>query len=438
MTDSMRGALPPVYRHLVSGFFDRPKVKETRATCATCAMCDHGEASPVEMEFFNPDTKCCTFWPILPNYLVGAILSDNSPELAEGRRRIEAAIARRIGVTPHQLTRPRKLSLLMTGYGESFGRAKSLLCPYYDATNPEGTCSIWRHREVICLTYHCKYSGGMRGFEYWDALKDYLSFAQGVLAASATKSIDPSLTQPPFAKAEALSLEDMEDLPPKEAVYRSWWGSWVGREAEFYRRCYVWLTKVSAAEFAKNIDASDEGSRRLNKLIATYELLESKVLPTSLIRNPRMREQHVGDKVVVTSYHRYDSFSLDKELFEVVGKLRKTETLEQNLERLSREDGVELAPELIEYLFAAGVLVEPDPAKADAAGKPSSEAVGALKGRRAALHAVLEARGLLPDDAAKSKIENANQGELDAWLRRAAIAMTLEDVLADGPLGLEA
>src|SRR5262245_2472370 len=88
MVDSLRSKLPPIYGPLLSGFFDRPEVVETRATCDACAMCDHGQGAPVAMEFFNPDTKCCTFHPVLANYLVGAILADRGDELAEGRRRI--------------------------------------------------------------------------------------------------------------------------------------------------------------------------------------------------------------------------------------------------------------------------------------------------------------------------------------------------------------
>src|SRR5262249_5036732 len=153
---------------LLPEFFDRPKVVETRATCDRCAMCDHGDPSPVPMEFFEPTTKCCTFWPMLPNYLVGAILADDTPEMAEGKRRVKQAIANRIGVPAWYLNRPRKWSFIMVAYGEAFGRAKSLKCPYYDDNNPAGACSIWRHREVICHTYYCKYAGGMRGYEYWN------------------------------------------------------------------------------------------------------------------------------------------------------------------------------------------------------------------------------------------------------------------------------
>lgn len=423
MVDSIRGSLPPVYGGLFNEFFDRPKVVETRATCDNCSMCDHGEASPVAMEFFNPETKCCTFTPILPNYLVGAILADESPEMAEGKRRIEQTIAKRIGVQPHQLTRPRKTSLIMTGYGDVFGRAKSLLCPYYDGDNPAGSCTIWRHREAICMTYYCKYSGGARGFQYWNALKNYLGFIQGSLSMSAATAVDPLVVEPKF-EGNVLSLEDLDDLPPKDTEYAKWWGPWVGREKEFYLACHAWVVNEGPAHFHK-IEKSKQGQIVFADLLAKYELLTTKTLPVNLVRSPRMKESHVGDKVVVTTYHRYDSFAVDKELFEVVGKFKSDLSLEENLAEL-REEGIELTPDLIEYLVAVGILVEPQ--KAALGATASAE----LNGRRAALSAVLAARGLPIDGPAQEKIDRADAETLDRWIKKAAVALALTDVIGGG------
>ncbi len=430
MADSIRSMLPPSYERLFQGFFDRAKPVETRATCNRCSMCDHGDPSPVAMEFFDHETKCCTFWPILPNYLVGAILADESPGMAEGKRRIQSAIEKRIGVTPTWLSRPRKWTLLMQAYSDVFGRAKSLKCPYYDDTNPEGTCSIWRHRETICMTYYCKFSGGMRGYEYWMALKDYLGHVQRTLAVAATKEVDGSVQEPGYNRIQ-LTLEEMDDLPPKDSDYRSWWGRWVGREEEFYRKCHEWVSAVSVADFVKNVDETENGKKLLANLISKYEILDGKILPSSLVRNGRMREQHVGDKVVVTSYHRYDSFALDKDLFEVVGMFKADQTLEQNLERLQKEEGIELTPDLVEYLFAAGVLVEPTRGAVAEAKGDSAEVTGERSGRRAALLAILDARGLEADAVAKNRFDGATVAQLEQWIRRAAIAKTVDEVLTD-------
>ena len=113
MADTLRGKLNPLYASLFTApILDRPEIVETRATCDTCAMCDHGQIAPVEMDYFEPKTKCCTYYPTLANYLVGAILADEGDDLAEGRRRLRERIARRIGFTPHLLMTPHNYTLL--------------------------------------------------------------------------------------------------------------------------------------------------------------------------------------------------------------------------------------------------------------------------------------------------------------------------------------
>jgi hypothetical protein len=141
-----------------------------------------------------------------------------------------------------------------------------------------------------------------------------------------------------------------------------------------------------------------------------------------------MKEEHVGEKVVVTTYHRYDSFALDKDLYEVVGMFNADQSLQQNLDRLAKEHGIELAPELVEYLFAAGVLIEPAPAAVESAKAPPKEAAAELRGRRAALRAVLDARKLEVDESFNAKIEAADTKTLDAWLAKAANASRLAEI----------
>ena len=73
---SILESLPALYRNLFPSFFQGPIPEETKATCSACAMCE--AANPVRIEsvdgvnrFFRPaSTKCCTYHPRLPNYLV--------------------------------------------------------------------------------------------------------------------------------------------------------------------------------------------------------------------------------------------------------------------------------------------------------------------------------------------------------------------------------
>src|SRR5450631_4114901 len=121
MSETFRDLLPAVYRVLLPAFFEREAIHEDKATCSDCAMCDKSSSNGGGsrsagtgdgVSYFRPDTKCCTFQPHLPNYLVGALLRDADPALAEGQRRIRARIAQRVGVTPQWLAPGRKFSLL--------------------------------------------------------------------------------------------------------------------------------------------------------------------------------------------------------------------------------------------------------------------------------------------------------------------------------------
>ena len=428
MANSIRRMLPPVYQDMVGDVFDRPKVNETRANCAQCSMCNWGQPSPVPMDYFNKETKCCTFFPQLPNYLVGAILADPSPEMAEGKKRIREVIANRMGTLPMSLNRPRKMTFLMSNYGEAFGRARSLLCPYFNTESPEYACTIWNHREAVCMTYYCKYDGGQRGFEFWAALKEYLFFIQRILSQVVTERIDPTVKEPAF-KPMYVSAEDMDDKPPKDAEYAAWWGSWVGREEEWYLKCHEWVKGISRADFKKNADETKEGQKYLGRVMAAYEKLDNKILPASLVRNSMMKEAHAGEKVVVTTYSRYDSLALDKELYDVVGLFKADLSLQENLDRLAKDEGIELAPELVEYLYAAGILVEPKAAAVATAKASPKELQAELRGRRVALRAVLEARSIPVDQDQSALIENADAEQLNVWLVKAANARTFEELV---------
>ena len=84
------------------------------------------QSSPVEMDYFKPDAKCCTYHPGIPNYLVGAILADQGEELAEGRRRLRARIEARIGVTPGYIQAPRKYNQI---YSAARGTGDAVRAP---------------------------------------------------------------------------------------------------------------------------------------------------------------------------------------------------------------------------------------------------------------------------------------------------------------------
>ncbi|MBX3192822.1 MAG: hypothetical protein KF819_37910 [Labilithrix sp.] len=360
MVDSLRAKLPPIYGPLFSKFFDRPEIVEPRATCDTCAMCDHGQAAPVAMEFFNPDTKCCTFHPGIANYLVGAVLADQTDELAEGRRRLRAKIAARVGVTPQLIAAPRKYSLVYAAARESgvFGRSQAMRCPYYDAESG-GKCTVWRYREAACSTFFCKYAAGKIGWAFWDALKSYLAHVEKMLAHYAAMSVDSNVTEPTVERFH-LTLEDVEDRAPKTADYAGYWGKWVGREEEFYVACHERVRALGRSEFEKHVDATPDGRRLLESLERLYGGAVSPAIPERLLANPKAKTVKAEADVVVTTYNPFDALALDRDLYEALSLFDPAETVEENLARLERDHGLALTTDLLQYLYMHGVLVAPE------------------------------------------------------------------------------
>ena len=174
--------LPELYRSMFPAFFEEEIPIEENATCNDCAMCQKpGEPVVPGIEYFKPDVKCCSYYPKLPNYLVGGLLTDTNPSMEEGRRRIRERIQTRIAVTPQAVDVPKRFSLIhRSSTKRSFGRSETLICPYY--VKEGGLCSIWKFRDCVCSTYFCKTMAGNQGQKFWTVLRRYLNQAQDTLS----------------------------------------------------------------------------------------------------------------------------------------------------------------------------------------------------------------------------------------------------------------
>jgi Fe-S-cluster containining protein len=247
---NLREMLPAVHRHLLPSFFDESVPDETLATCHRCAMTVPDVLPERTPEgFFRPDVKCCSFHPNLPNFLVGAILADESPEMHEGRERIRARIAARVGVGPVWLAAPRKYTLLfLASRKTSFGRSLVLRCPYF---NPEGAnCSIWRHRDAVCTTFFCKHVGGEDGDALWRAVESILRIVERRLAEHAARVIGAEIPQS-STSLDTLTLEELEERPPNSSTYAATWGAWVNREETYYRACRDIVSQLDRSVFER-------------------------------------------------------------------------------------------------------------------------------------------------------------------------------------------
>ncbi len=354
MSETFRDMLPAIYRHLLPAFFEREAIHEDKATCSDCAMCDKSGGVGDGVNYFRPDTKCCTFQPHLPNYLIGAILRDRDPALAEGQRRIRAKIAERVGVTPGWLAPGRKYTVLLeAARGSSFGRSTALRCPFY--LTDGGLCTIWKHRESACSTFFCKHLGGADGKVFWVSLETWLLHAEKKLSAYAAAQLAPELDEP-FVPRGLLTREDLEDLPPAKSAYASCWGAWEGREPEFYEKCFDAIAALDRAGFERIVGGEDD-ARLYDALESNHAAATAPALAERLALNPELALQPVDGGVIVTTYSRYEPMMLSAALYEVLQQFSAKERVGEVLARLQREHEIVLPDGLLVSLQQMRVVV---------------------------------------------------------------------------------
>jgi hypothetical protein len=358
---SLRDMLPGLYRALLPAFFDTEAPREDKATCGSCAMCPPPGAPADSESYFRPDVKCCTYHPRLPGYLVGGLLSDDSPELAEGRRRVEALIATRMGVTPRWLAPPRKTRVLyFATRRRGFGRSLLLRCPYYEPDG--GLCTIWRWRETDCSTFFCKYTAAADGQTFWRRLNGYLHEVQRQLTADAVTAIAPHLREPAVEPGE-MTVDDLEDRPPSD--YSTLWQEWEGREADFYRACYQHVASLPPERFATL--TAGEGTERLSYVEGAHARVESLELPERLAFNPEVTAQPQEGGVLLSTYCDYDPLMVSPALHEVLQRFDGQQTVTELRTRFLAEEGSDIPEDLLVMLHRMRVLVD----ASEEAGSPA-------------------------------------------------------------------
>jgi Fe-S-cluster containining protein len=367
---ALRDSLPVLYHGLLPEELAREVPAESKATCASCAMlegaCGAVPSIDGRARTFRADTKCCTYHPRLPAYLVGALLDDPDPALAEGRRRIEARLAGRVGVTPGWIHPSRSYSLLDDGSRGAFGRARGLRCPYYEEGG--GGCTIWAHREAVCSTYFCRYVAGADGRAFWTAVKEYLSLVELQLVRAALLAVAPELLDAeldPGPRTAPPGPEDLDGAPPPAADYAALWGAWAGREAELYRACHRFVRGLGAADVEALLGLDGTIARR--KLSRAADAATSTTLPPVLRLSPDATVAWLPDgSVALGAYSPLEAVALPGEAYRLLVKFTGDRPVEAVRARLRAEDRADVADEVLLELYRHRVLVGPRAGGADA------------------------------------------------------------------------
>jgi hypothetical protein len=327
-------ALPPLYRRWVDQILNQDVYSEPRATCDNCPMCKSVNPPAKQDYRFNIDTKCCTYQPELPNYLIGGILSSDDPSLNEVKEQFLTRV-NHYNITPLGITPPFWTSFSFKM--KPFGKHKELMCPFY-LDHLGGLCGIWKYRNGTCSTYFCKHERGAVGYKFWRKLEDTLFAAEkrlSVHCATELKIIIP---------------ENASDLRERT------WGNWAFREAEFFMNCWNIVHPLSWQEVVRICGVQVESL--VKELKIRFNYLQSKELPEILkirkFRSEEVTESHTR----VWGYSYANPIDLPTNIVQVLQYFDGRPNSEV-LKQIESEKGITIDASMLQMLSDYEILVQP-------------------------------------------------------------------------------
>jgi hypothetical protein len=313
---------------------------------------------------YNPQTKCCTYLPVLPAFLVGKVLEDDDPEGEHGRVTVRERIAAGAAVTPLGLGTPSRYSLLYGHGGErAFGQSVAMRCPHY--VEEGGRCGIWRHRNSMCATWFCKHVRGEVGWTFWASVRELLTSIERDLGQWCmlqlgvdAGAIAQTLRSSPHAGAAVAQLGAAElDGRRDAAEGAALWGGWSGREEEFYRACAKLVgaldlpavLRVCGPEVGLRVAVVRDAWTRLTSVEPPERLRVGTlvVLPTSTS----------GERV--STYSSLDPLEMPHALFSALHHFDGRRTNDEVRRAIVDGGGPRISAGLIRKLADFGVLVPP-------------------------------------------------------------------------------
>lgn len=364
MSRAPEAELPALYRPWVASLLGGPIPAESEATCGDCAMLESSTAASASGVFFDPRTKCCTYVPAIPNFLVGRALLDESPDGAAGRATIEARIARGVGVTPAGLDPPPTYLVLYGSATDAFGQSAAMRCPHYLAES--GGCGIWRHRNAICSTWYCKHVRGAVGQRFWTSLRHLMMTVERSLVAFCLRELNPgvAIVHDLFAGADrrgshSLSANDLDGVPDPARRARLW-GPYAGREAEFYRAAgrlvdaFAWTDVVRVGGAHVELAAT--------AVEASYRELLASDVPDRLRPMPVEAAPVGADRVRVVGYTRLDPLEMPRALYDVLHVFDGRST-RAALRTIASSGGPSIDVAVVRRLIDHGVLGDAQPSE---------------------------------------------------------------------------
>ncbi len=341
--------LPPLYQKWAASLLSAPIPRERVATCADCAMCVPKEEQHAGVGYFQRSLKCCTYFPKLPNYLVGRALDGDNP----GAERLRAFIAGEAGEAKANLLGVfpgTHYSVIYSATStDGFGKDPGLLCPYaIEAEGPEGPrCGIWQHRNAVCTSYFCKHVRGQTGHIFWQSFRNLLIDMESALAWWAVAELIPEAGK--LLGSLPVSDPHTFDLPAGVCSWRYWRGT---RDAFYMATAELvealrWEEAIAIAGIKTNM--------RAREVQARFDAATSSEVPAR-VRTATYQVVAPGERAtVIQTPGSIETFQVPSSLLPLLAYFdgRETETV---LADIKERTGVSVAPGLVRRLCDFRVL----------------------------------------------------------------------------------
>jgi Fe-S-cluster containining protein len=150
---------------------------ESALDCRQCVMLKPPPGTKRDEGPFSEKLKCCTYFPFLPNFSIGAILEQGDASRHELlRKALHVGFLSPLGLFP---TVSRQRSQAEIGK-QGFGKEPGLLCPFFDSQRLQ--CGIWEFRPGVCQSYFCISREGQKGLDFWAKREEALNSFEWSLA----------------------------------------------------------------------------------------------------------------------------------------------------------------------------------------------------------------------------------------------------------------
>lgn len=219
---------PSLWQYMLPEEFSYLHVpKERKVNCENC--------NKVHTGGYSPTIKCCTYFPQIPNFMLGLALKDDAC-----RESVLEIIEAGWVLPEGTIQPPIGVQLFADEYvKDRFGSSVLLRCPFLDKEHHN--CRVYAYRSAVCASFFCENEHGDPGDNYWEALQEFVRQAEIALYqwAMTEAGIDSVLYNQ--------RLDSLADkLPSLHKEDNGSWAKWVreylfgdffGKEVVFLEKC---------------------------------------------------------------------------------------------------------------------------------------------------------------------------------------------------------